>query len=1133
MAKFCYKFKYFIFIFIFFSQFIFTDNSKNIGKNINAKNCVIKNRAEKSIAKKINKTSSIEINIPGDISGDISGDMGSVENKIQESILGQLGEVFVDNLTYDFDLSFNKKELLYLLGFSTGDKINSKRLLYAVNSLIKKNRFEKIVITIDLVSTSFEDKKNHVNINFSFVGCWIFSKVKVSGVWVGKADYGRYYTMEPGDAFNLESHDHAINKLKNLLKTQGYFNSNVSSKINYDKKAKLVSVDIFLDRKSKFDIRDVSFFLNSASDKKIEKINKLEVKINKLFRDKLVKNQYSKVLIEREAGQLKKYLATKGFFQVDIELIESINYVENKVDLKFVLTLYSKKEFAFYGNNFFSSKNLLDKVLIYGKSAWLVPGSILSSEIIKEYRDKGFWSVSIDVKEDSSGYLFNIKEGARACVCCVELVGVSNFDSKFLIKKCFSNFLGVKYFEQEFLDKSLDDIINSYLSAGFWDVKILKHDFEKQEPKTIIKSGLKEIGIVKEFNKFFGRDKSKDIQNFYKIIITIDEGEKSFLKDINIKKAVKNIEKTVVLSGSEDIASCIEEDALCKSFESILQSGPFKKFNSKYNIGSNSLIFDSNKVAFDVGILEEQKNWLLKYFKDKGNLYVEVGLNLERDGQNISITWEINPGKIVTFGRTIILSGKAVETDYVMRELLYKEGDIWDNNKIKASVSRLRSLGIFDSVHLYPYKASEKEDQKDLLLKLNPTDPYEIRARVGLERYGISKSNMLGQGFTYKLGGAFLLKNPFKKADQFMVDFDVSLLYRNASLSYIVPWVLDNRVKTTFKTYANRYEQPGFMSSKTSLYQAKQDGFLVGFNKIYKKLDFALNTGLEWLETSVKTGREDLAIKVARAINFDSCLLGKKIPYLWLEPIFLINTVDDKINPRSGSFTLFSLKGMLPTERKYIDSFFVKFMFEQSIFHAISPRLIGAVRFRCGHIFHKDFKDITPIERFYLGGAHSIRSYEKDMCPPWGIFCDNTKSFSDSVRLTESELKSVKKNKIGFVKSKVNKILSQDKDYTGVTKSGNCQNQWVIAPQGGRSTISANLELRFDVYKSMSGVVFQDMGTLFDDKFSRSNFSQATGVGARFNTAVGPIRFDVGYKWKIRNEFESKWAWFLAFGNAF
>ena len=143
MAKFCYKFKYFIFIFIFFSQFIFTDNSKNIGKNINAKNCVIKNRAEKSIAKKINKTSSIEINIPGDISGDISGDMGSVENKIQESILGQLGEVFVDNLTYDFDLSFNKKELLYLLGFSTGDKINSKRLLYAVNSLIKKNRFEK------------------------------------------------------------------------------------------------------------------------------------------------------------------------------------------------------------------------------------------------------------------------------------------------------------------------------------------------------------------------------------------------------------------------------------------------------------------------------------------------------------------------------------------------------------------------------------------------------------------------------------------------------------------------------------------------------------------------------------------------------------------------------------------------------------------------------------------------------------------------------------------------------------------------------------------------------------------------------------------------------------------------------
>jgi len=177
---------------------------------------------------------------------------------------------------------------------------------------------------------------------------------------------------------------------------------------------------------------------------------------------------------------------------------------------------------------------------------------------------------------------------------------------------------------------------------------------------------------------------------------------------------------------------------------------------------------------------------------------------------------------------------------------------------------------------------------------------------------------------------------------------------------------------------------------------------------------------------------------------------------------------------------------MIPFQKKYKDTFFLKLLFEQSFFVPIKS-IVAAFRLRFGHIFYRELSSIMPSERFYLGGSHSLRGYEADLAPPLGIFVDE-----------------------------------ETKEH--------------IVPRGGRSMCNANIELRFPVFKKMGGVIFQDFGILSSDifaDFKPHNILAATGFGGRFFTPLGPLRFDIGWKWRRETSVERSYAWFLTFGQAF
>src|SRR5690606_34548593 len=136
---------------------------------------------------------------------------------------------------------------------------------------------------------------------------------------------------------------------------------------------------------------------------------------------------------------------------------------------------------------------------------------------------------------------------------------------------------------------------------------------------------------------------------------------------------------------------------------------------------------------FDTSIMQEHKKWLMGQMQSSGYLYATIKPELiANDDDTTTLGWHLFPGCKVEFGKTIVHGSSSLPYHYIMRELAYKKGQLWDQELVRQSFLHLKQLRVFDSVSCTPLVFGSSSE-RPLLIKIHEDDPFELRVRGGLE----------------------------------------------------------------------------------------------------------------------------------------------------------------------------------------------------------------------------------------------------------------------------------------------------------------------------------------------------------------------------------------------------------------
>ncbi|MCB4790741.1 MAG: outer membrane protein assembly factor BamA [Elusimicrobia bacterium] len=507
----------------------------------------------------------------------------------------------------------------------------------------------------------------------------------------------------------------------------------------------------------------------------------------------------------------------------------------------------------------------------------------------------------------------------------------------------------------------------------------------------------------------------------------------------------------------------------------------------KYKVGnisfSGNIVFTDSQIKKDVTLkpgslyqeekFKESQQAILELYSDKGYLNCQVVPKFTPDQEKgiMDILFDIKENSVIYVGR-IYVDGLTNTKEFVIkRELVIREGDVFSASKVRRSIEKIHNLGFIDAVdpQILP---TDKRDVMDLSLNISEGKPGMLSAGAGYS----SVDQLVGTLQVQHI-------NLFGRAERLNLTWEFGARRQNYEINWTEPWFLnkpvslglglfDTEVTRDYGSIFSAYKE-GRKGGTISVGPRLNEYLSLFFTYTYAHVSvFDINLDTPTQASSNVVPTSDVTSSIATQIAWD--------------------TRDNIFDPSKGGRQSFSLQIAGGPLGGNIN--FIKPVLRNSVFIPTFWKFVLSINSTLGMIQnYGSSSDIPVYERFYIGGADTVRGYEY-----------------------RSEIGPIQGGKIEYVYNVEYKFpIVQEKKHSVIVGA-------IFFDVGGTWNNPGDLNLEI-------GSNERDSATNTITKF---RMKSGAGFGIRFTTPVFPLRLDWGYGFN-HEPGESMSQFYFSIGNIF
>lgn len=545
--------------------------------------------------------------------------------------------------------------------------------------------------------------------------------------------------------------------------------------------------------------------------------------------------------------------------------------------------------------------------------------------------------------------------------------------------------------------------------------------------------------------------------------------------DFDIQEGTQTLVEDVQISGNQNVA--YGQLTAPKGFE--LRSGA---------------PFSPRKLADD-------RNRISATYQNRGYLNAEVKATVTKtaDPHRVNVAYAINEHQLVRIDQVVYLGQDHTRLSLISKTAKIQVESPMQRAQLLEGESRLYDLGIFDWSSVGSRKPITDQDDEMTLVKVHEAKRNELTYGFGFEvshRGGNIPTGTValpGGGGTIGLNGHQIAPSQSTFASprgtlQF-TRHNMRGLGETASAS-ILASRLDYRLLTT-------YTQPHFFGSQwgsLGSFSLERNSENPLFTAGLGDLTFQVERQISRKHNTRVQFRYDFNKTVLSHILVPDLVLpqDRNVHLSTLSGTLIHDTRDKPLDAHRGILGTIDF-GVTPTVLGSSADFTKLFMqvAQYQPFHSIV--FANSLRIGLASPFANSF--VPTSQLFFSGGGTSLRGFPIDAAGPQRLvpFCNVLQGESGCVNVT--------------------------------------------VPVGGKQLVILNSELRFPlrIMQALGGVVFYDGGNVYRTINLHdfvNNYTNTVGVGLRYSTPIGPVRFDIGRNLNPVPGI-NPWQYYITIGQAF